>query len=156
MTCVRRSGRSRGDMTKRILIGMLVASSLLGSRAAEPEERAPTPATENATTSVEELVGRSGSEVDAPSGDDEAVLEPLTPAPSIATTPSLQASSQPTSATAAPPESDEETPVADSGDVVVGEPPATDPDAAELPEPRGPWVDPRQPDFTKTVPPPRR
>ena len=36
------------------------------------------------------------------------------------------------------------------------EPAAPEAPVSELPEPGGPWIDPRQPDFTKTVPPPQR
>ena len=46
----------------------------------------------------------------------------------------------------------------DSGD--TGDPPnpppgISEPSVPEIPEPGGPWIDPGEPDFTKTVPPPR-
>ena len=142
-------------MKIQILIGMLVTASFLASCGAELEERTPTPATENATTSVGEPAGQLGSEADVSIGDDQAVLEPLIPAQSATTTAPVQASNQPTPTTTTPPESTEETSVAGSGEVTVGGSTATDADASGLPEPGGPWVDPRQPDFTKTVPPPQ-
>ncbi|MEA3510553.1 MAG: hypothetical protein U9R51_03870 [Actinomycetota bacterium] len=142
-------------MTRQILIGMLVTSSLLVACAAEPEERAPAPAAENATTSVGEPTEQLGSEVDASSGEDQAVFEAEAPAPSMATTPPDQVSSQSTPTTTTPAQSPDETPTADPGEVTVEEPTPTEAETPELPEPGGPWVEPGEPDFTKTVPPPR-
>lgn len=123
-------------MKTRILIGALAATSLAVSCAAEPEESGSTPA-------VEEVIAVVGEPTHSPveagiSGGNQGAVDQIAPSP-----------------TTSAPSPDAKVPTIEpaDGDATEPTPQATVPG---LPEPGGPWVDPRQPDSTKTVPPPRR
>lgn len=138
-------------MKLHLLIGTLVAMVLVASCAAEPEEVGPATVAEDVATEAEKLAVPADNETDAiaPDGGGQEVLEAGDPA-STSSTPPVAAE-----ASAAV-----ETDGGDSGEVADPPSEATEPSVPEvpvpeLPEPGGPWTDPREPDFTKTVPPPQ-
>ncbi|MDX2465802.1 MAG: hypothetical protein QNL12_00685 [Acidimicrobiia bacterium] len=139
-------------MKLHILIGTLVAMVLVASCAAEPEEVAPTTVAEEVTTEAEELAVPVGNETDVVAPDDvgQEVLDAGASASTSSTPPAT-----PGDAAAVEAEdggsTDQTAPAAEDTEPTVPE--AT---LSELPEPGGPWIDPRQPDLTKTVPPPQR
>lgn len=152
MTSERHSVTGRGDMKLQILIGILVATVLVASCAAEPEEVAPTTVAEEVATEAEEPAVPVDNETDVVAPDDagQEVLDdgapnsapPAPPATADASTAVEAEDGGPTEPTAPALE--------------VAEPTVPEEPVSELPEPGGPWIDPRQPDFTKTVPPPQR
>jgi len=141
-------------MKLHILIGTLVAMVLVASCAAEPEEVAPTTVAEEVATEAGETAAPVDNETGAVAPDDvgQEVLDAGAP---TSTAPAPPASAPADASTAV------ETDGGDSGEPTdppseATEPTAPEAPAAELPEPGGPWNDPREPDFTKTVPPPQR
>ena len=139
-------------MKLHILIGALVAMVLVASCAAEPEEVAPTTVAEDVATEAEEAAVSAVNETDAiaPDDGDQEVLE---------------AGAHTSTTSASPAGSDDGAAVeAEDGGSTgstapapeTNEPTVPEAPAPELPEPGGPWIDPRQPDLTKTVPPPQR
>ncbi|MGB5188127.1 MAG: hypothetical protein WBO84_13495 [Acidimicrobiia bacterium] len=139
-------------MRLRILVGTVLVTSLLSSCAAEPEEIVPTTVADEVAREVESVAVPAGVETDVVAPDDgpQEVLEagansstsstpPPTPDDAAAVEAGEGGSAEPTA------------PVPEATEPAVPEAPAS-----ELPEPGGPWIDPRQPDFTKTVPPPQR
>ena len=139
-------------MKLHILIGTLVAMVLVASCAAEPEEVAPTTVAEYVASDLAEPAMPVDSEAepaDSVDGNKE-VLEAGAPASTSSTPPAT-----PDDAAAVEAEDGGSTePTAPA--LEATEPTVPEAPAPELPEPRGPWIDPRQPDFTKTVPPPQR
>ena len=115
-------------MRLRILVGTVLVTSLLSSCAAEPEEIVPTTVADEVASEVESVAVPAGVDTDVAAPDDAAAVEA-----------GEGGSTEPTA------------PAPEATEPAVPEAPVS-----ELPEPGGPWIDPRQPDFTKTVPPPRR
>ena len=139
-------------MKIRILIGALVAMVIIASCAAEPEEGVPTTTAEDVVSDVAEPVAPADTEAEAviPDGGGQEVLEAGAPGSTFSTPPA--ASDDGDAVEAEDGASTEPTvPTPESTGPTVPEAPAP-----ELPEPGGPWIDPREPDFTKTVPPPQR
>ncbi len=124
-------------MKSQILIGMLVASSLLVSCSVEQDEGTPITVADDVTTSIDEFVDRPPANDDI--GDSGGVQGSDHPVPATRPTTTMPPAQEPDQSesvtTTTPGDSIDETP--------------------ELPVPGGPLVHPREPDFTKTTPPPR-
>lgn len=131
----------------RILIGALVAMVLVASCAAEPEQGAPTTAAEDAASDRAEPSAPANSETERAVSDDGDQDGPEAVAPAV-TASTLPGDPNDVGAVEAEDEGSSESPVYD--------PTVSEETPSELPEPGGPWIDPRQPDTTRIVPPPRR
>jgi hypothetical protein len=146
-------------MKAYLLIGTLLVMSLVASCAAEPEEGVPTTAADDVASEPVETAGPAGSETEPvnPAYGSREVLEAdastSTSSIPVATrddAPVAEAENRESAEPTAPPP-EPEGPLAEAS-----EPAEPEASASELPEPGGPWIDPRQPDLTKTVPPPQR
>ena len=139
-------------MMIRILIGALVATVVMASCAAEPEEGAPTTTAEGVVGDLAVPAAPPDTEAEAviPDGGGQEVLEAGAPGSTSSTPPAAsgEIAAVPTEEAGSTASTD---PAPEATEPTVPEAPAP-----ELPEPGGPWTDPREPDFTKTVPPPQR
>jgi hypothetical protein len=139
-----------------ILMGTLVLLGLTVSCATDPEEVAPSDIVED----VPRVVVESSVPAEPELGGVASVDRDRSPRDSMvtdSTTDPDRASSPPQTAPAAPIVTSDG---ANSDGVDAGDPPSppsgiSEPTIPALPEPGGPWIDPHEPDFTKTVPPPR-
>jgi hypothetical protein len=135
-------------MKLQILAGALMVLVLVASCAAQPEEVAPTTVPEDTVAAVDEPAELAGEEVDAVSSDagEQDTTEASAPVPESTPAVPVDSTEPRHEDSAGPP---------DEG-LEASEPTVPEVSPSELPEPGGPWTDSREPDITKTVPPPRR
>jgi len=139
-------------MMIRILIGALVATVVMASCAAEPEEGAPTTTAEDVVGDLAVPAAPADTEAEAviPDGGGQEVLKAGAPGSTSSTPPAASGE-----IAAVPTEEAGSTASTDPAPE-ANEPTVPEESLSELPQPGGPWIDPREPDFTKTVPPPQR